>query len=352
MLIAVFLKQPACTVGLGGQISYNTLMITDSKLIRRLVTFALLIIFGAALVFGITEHVGPAEALYRSVYIILAHHDDAHMLGWPARLTVLGLIVSSLVIIAYLLKIFADYMINLGDGLKRQKVKAQLLNMHDHYIVCGLGRVGSQVARELADEHIPFVALDRDEEKVKEALKAGYTAFVGDSTDESVLAKAKIDKAKGLVAALGEDYHNLFITLTARQTNAKLFIVSRVNREANKQRLIQAGANRVAQPSQIGGFHMATMVVRPNVVDFLEVLSTNHNANLRVEEIVIPKHSKIIGDRLGDLATYMNGSTVVAINTVDGASKVNPSDKEMLYAGDKLIAMGTRAQLDGLTQHI
>lgn len=188
--------------------------------------------------------------------------------------------------------------------------------------------------------------------RVKEALKLGYTAFVGDSTDENVLKKAKIDKAKGLVAALGEDYHNLFVTLTARQLNPKLFIVSRVNREGNRDRLLQAGANKVAQPSQIGGFHMATMVLRPNVVDFLEVLSTNRNAKLRVEEVLVPKHSKVVGDRLGALAKFANGASILAVNTVDGASKVNPSDKEMIYGGDKLIVMGTQAQLDALTTHI
>ena len=324
----------------------------DTKLIRKLAIFAIIIIFAGAAVFALVEHLSPADALYRSLYIVLAHHDYYETHNWAARLTILGLIIASLGIIAYLIKILADYMINLGDGLKRNRVKAQLLNMKDHYIICGLGRVGSQVARELADEHLPFVALDRDEEKVKAAIKCGYTAFVGDSTDEAVLAKAKIDKAKGLIAALGEDYHNLFVTLAARQINPGLFIVARVNQDSNKQRMLQAGADKVAQPSQIGGFHMAAMVLRPNVVDFLEVLSTNKNSELQVEELVVPRHSKAIGDRLSVLANHNTGATVLAINNADGGSRVNPSGKEMIYAGDKLIVMGTRAQLDALSTHI
>ncbi|MBI2797718.1 NAD-binding protein [Candidatus Saccharibacteria bacterium] len=324
----------------------------DAKLIRKLIFFSVLIIATGATVLSLTEQISFVEGLYRSVYLVLAHHDNFYTKGLIPRLTVVGLIVSSLVIIGYLIKILADYMINLGDGLKRNKVKAQLLHTKEHFIICGLGRVGSQVARELADEHLPFVAIDRDEDKVKEAIKCGYTAFVGDSTKEEVLAKAKIDKAKGLVAALGEDYHNLFVTLAARQINPGLFIVARVNNEANKERMLQAGADKVAQPSQIGGFHMAAMVLRPNVVDFLEVLSTNKNSELQVEELVVPRHSKVIGDRLSTLANHNTGATVLAINNADGGSRVNPSGKEMIYAGDKLIVMGTRTQLDALSTHV
>lgn len=327
-------------------------MIIERKTIYKLIALVLGVVILGTLLFSFSEGVGLDEGLYRSVYILLSHHDNFHMESPIARASIIILIISSLVILAYLLKSFGEYIINLGDSLKRQKVRVQLTKIKDHYIVCGLGRVGSQVARELADENVPFVAIDRDEDKVKEAIKMGYNAFIGDSSDEGVLQKAHIEKAKGLVSALGEDYHNLFVTLAARQMNPSLFIVARVNRESNMQRMIQAGADKVAQPAQIGAFHMASMVLRPNVVDFLDVLSTNRSAELQIEEIEVPKYSKAVGGRLNQLIEHGTGTTFLAINNRDGHSKVNPSGREILYPGDKLVVMGTKTQLESLNTHI
>lgn len=298
------------------------------------------------------EHLDPQEAAYRTAYITLTHHDNFHMESWPARIVLLGIVVASLVLIAYLIKVLGEYIIGLGDGLKRQKTKRKLLNMKDHYIVCGLGRVGRQVARELAAEGQPFVAMDQDEAKVKEAVGLGYTAFVGDATQESELVRAKLAKAKGLVASLGDDSSNLFVTLTARQLNPNLFIVSRANREENVPRMLRAGADKVAMPNQIGGFHMATMLMRPHVIDVLDVLSTNKNTDLQVQEIMVPQRSHAAGNKLEHVLKHSNGVTVLALNNMDGVSQVHPSGVEILYPGDKLIAMGTKAQLESLEKAV
>lgn len=294
------------------------------------------------------EHLNYTEALYRTVYISLTHHDNFHMDSWPARLLIITVVLASLVLIAYLLKLFGEYIIGLGDGLKRNKIRTRLLNMKDHYIVCGLGRVGSQVARELASENQSFVAIDRDEDRVKEAIAKGYTAFVGDSTKETELHKAKIGKAKGIVASLGDDSSNLFVTLTARQINPDLFIVSRANREENVSRIIRAGADKVSLPNQVGGFHMATMLMRPHVIDVLDVLSTNRNSDLQVQEIAVPKGSRASGHRLESLLKHAEGISVLALNSVNGNSQVHPNGKEVLYPGDRIIAMGTNNQIQSL----
>ncbi len=285
---------------------------------------------------------------YRTVYISLTHHDNFHMESWIARLLVITVVLASLVLIAYLLKLFGEYIIGLGDGLKRSKVKTKLLNMKDYYIVCGLGRVGSQVARELASEGQSFVAIDKDEDRVKEAVALGYTAFVGDSTKETELQKAKVEKAKGIVASLGDDSSNLFVTLTARQINPDLFIVSRANREENVSRIIRAGADKVSLPNQVGGFHMATMLMRPHVIDVLDVLSTNKNADLQVQEVAIPKGSRASGHRLENLLKHIEGISILALNSANGSSQVHPTGQEVLYPGDRLIAMGTSNQIQSL----
>ncbi len=314
-----------------------------------LLTLAVVVVLLAS-AFGIMvlEKVSYQESLYRSLYISLTHHDNFHMQSWPVRGIVLGLVLASLIFLAYLLKLFGEYIIGLGDGLKRRKVKAKLISMKDHYIVCGLGRVGSQVAKELATEGQHFVAIDKDEDKVKDAIALGYTAFVGDPTKEIDLNKAKISKAKGIVASLGDDSNNLFLTLTARQLNPDLFIVSRANREENVSRILKAGANKVSMPNQIGGFHMATMLMRPHVIDILDSLSTNNSADLQAREVLVPKGSRINGHRLENILKHTNGLTVLALNTSNGNSQVHPTGREVVYSGDRLIVMGDRNQLHSL----
>ena len=323
-----------------GLFAIIVLMSPSRKTFIKLVAGSLAIVVAATVVFSITESISLPEGLYRTIYITLSHHDNFHMENWIARITIIVLIVASLLVIAYLLKTLADYMINLGDGLKRNKMKAKLVNINDHYIVCGLGRVGSHIAKELATEGVKFVGIDKNEELVKAAIAKGYTAIVGDSTKEEVLMRAKLDKARGLVAALSDDSSNLFVTLTARQVNPALYIVARANHEENITRIEKAGADKVAMPNQIGGFHMATMLIRPNVVDF-------------IDEMVVVKGSKLVGSKLGHfLQASASGSTVLALNSLDGTSKVNPSGQEIIYAGDKMIMMGTREQLDSLGRHI
>ncbi len=333
-------------------IAIIVLMDPSSEQLKKIILAALALLVVGTIGFNAFEHITLGESFYQTVLILLSHFDHYGFHSTPSRWLVVILVIGSLITIVYLLRWLAEYMIGLGDGLKRRQMKAKVAKLNDHYIVCGLGRVGLQVAAELADEGVDFVALDRDEERVKEAIALGYTSFVGDSTKEEVLQSAGIEKAKGIVASLGDDSSNLFVTLAARQLNPGIFIVARANRDENKQRLSRAGADRIAMPYQIGGYHMATMMIRPNVVDVLEILSTNKGTDLQVEEMIISKESKLAGERLSALSRGKFGVTVLAINGNDGSSKVNPSGVEMLYAGDKLILMGTRAQLDGLSEQL
>lgn len=328
-------------------------MSPSRKKFINLAIASIAIVISASLAFSIFERISIFEGFYRSVYIALSHHDNFHMDNTVSRTTVILLIVASLVIIAYLLKMLADYMINLGDGLKRNKMKAKLVNISDHYIICGLGRVGSHITQELENEGVKFVGIDRDEDSVKAAVAKGQIAFVGDSTKEDTLKKAKIEKAKGIIAAIGDDSCNLFVTLTARQLNPSMYIVARANREENVERMQKAGADKVAMPNQIGGFHMATMLVRPGVLDFFEVISNKSGEELQVEEMVIAKGSKLVGTKLGHFMRAVgSGATVLALNSIEAKSKVTPSGQEVLYAGDKLIVMGTKQQLDALGRNI
>ncbi len=221
--------------------------------------------------------------------------------------------------------------------------------MEGHYIVCGYGRVGTQVADELSHDKAAFVIIDRDQREVKKATDKGYNAVCADPTMEESLTKVGIEKAKALITCLGEDTDNLFVTLTARSLNTELYIVARANYEENIPKFEKGGANRVATPYQIGGYHMATMALRPGVLDFLDVIVDSRHDELEVEEIEIPKTSFLIGKTIaGAISRDRTGVTILAINQKDGKTKINPLGTELLHQGDKLIVMGNRTQLEGV----
>jgi voltage-gated potassium channel len=319
----------------------------DGRTIRHLVIASVSLLVIGTGGFAVTAGLGLGEAFYETLIILLTHFDHHGFKDPGSRAIVVFLILSSYVLIAYLLKLFAESIMGLSENVRRHRVKAHVDKLKDHYIVCGLGRVGSQVAREMYQEGVPFVALDRDQAKVDEAVAAGYLARCLDSSQEDALMVAGIERATGLVACLSEDSLNLFVTLAARSLNPNLYIVARSNQPANEVKLKRAGADRVAMPYRIGGYHMASMALRPNVVDYMDVVSgKTGTADLEVEEMIVGEHSQLAGHRLGkSLAEGEIGATVIAINGVDGTSRVRPTGKEMIYPGDRLIILGSKRDL-------
>ena len=312
-----------------------------------LVAFVALLTAVGTVGFSLFAKITLPEALYATILLLLTHFDHRGFTDLPSRILVIIMILSSFGLVAYLLKWFAEYMMGLSDNVRRRRVKVKIDKLKNHYIVCGLGRVGYQVAREMHNEGVAFVALDRDPAKVEEALAAGFLAMTLDSSDEESLKTVGIERAAGLVAGLGEDSLNLFIVLAARSLNPNLLIVARANRSENEVKLKRAGANRVALPYQIGGYHMASMALRPNVVDYMDIVSSkNGTADLEVEEMVVSQSSPLSGHRLGKMLVEGEiGATVIAINGADGTSRVRPTGKEIIYPGDRLIILGSKPDL-------
>ena len=308
----------------------------------------LLIVASGTEVFSYFGHVSLGDALYDTIHILLSHFSHRDYTDPASRTVTILLIMLSYIVIVYLLKALADYMMGLQGNVRKQRTRIKVEKLQNHYIVCGLGRVGSQVAREMFIEGVPFVALDRDQSKVEEAQSAGYLAMRLDSVDEEALLKAGIMKAAGLVAGLGEDSQNLLVTLSARSLNPDLYIVARANRPESEVKLKRAGADRVAMPYQIGGYHMASMVLRPNVVDYMDVVPARGTGDdLVVEEMIVGQQSKLAGKRLAKaLKDEDITATIIAINGADGTSRVRPTGKEMIYAGDRLIVLGSKPDLN------
>jgi voltage-gated potassium channel len=292
---------------------------------------------------------GIWESFYVTLTILLTHFY--HKVEFPItlQLVILLLIFGSFIIIAYVLKYFAEFIFEgqLSEGVKKRKMDKKISKLADHYIVCGYGRVGKQVAEELSDEGVDFVVIDKNPLETYEAEKKGFIAIEGDPIKEEILQRAGISRAKALLACLGDDTDNLFLTLTAKSVSSELYIVARASEDESVSKLEKAGADRVSLPYQIGGYHMAAVALRPAVVDFLDVIVDGKHTELQIEEINVDKGSSLVGRKVCDvLSRKKTGVTVLAINKRTGASKINPGGDEIVERGDQLIMMGTRAQLE------
>lgn len=295
------------------------------------------------------------EAFYLTLIILLSHFEHGAENPVGIQILTITLVIGSYFVLAYIIKGAAEYLFggSFKENRRKKKMSKAIAKMKGHYIVCGFGRVGKQVAQELAYEDVDFIVVDRSPERVKEAEAKGYTTVEGDPIKESVLKKAGVGDAKSLISALGEDTDNLFLTLTARSMNPEIFIVSRASSNENVSKLKKAGANKVSLPYQIGGYHMAGVALRPAVVDFLDVINDGRHAELQIEEVNIERGCDLVGEQIGEaFSREKNGITVLAVNKSDGATRINPSGDELVERGDQLILMGTREQLEQVAKKI
>lgn len=295
------------------------------------------------------------ESFYITITILLSHFYHKVELPMGMQLLVLLLVFGSIIIIAYVLKLAAEYLFegSIAERTKKKAMDKKIDKMEGHYIVAGYGRVGKQVAEELRDEEVDFVVIDKNPVETYAAAQDGCVVVEGDPIKEDVLEKAGIKKAKSLLACLGGDTDNLFLTLTAKSLNENLYIVSRASDDENVSKLEKAGADRVALPYQIGGYHMAAVALRPAVVDFLDVIVDGKHSELQVEEILVQRGSVLVGQRIGDyLSRKKTGATVLAINKKNGVSRINPSGDEVIERDDQLIVMGAKDQLEKILNEL
>lgn len=305
--------------------------------------------------FMILKDMSPWEAFYQTMIVLLTHFY--HEIKEPVlvQIFILILILGSFIIVAYVIKFFAEY---LFEGTfkenRRKKTMDKTINAyHDHYIICGYGRVGKQIADELAEEKAKFIVVDRDLNRTKEAEESGCMVVHGDPTEEKSLLKAGILKAKSVIIVPGSEVDSLYIVLSARSLNPDIYIIARAGKEEGVAKIKKAGANKVIMPEKIAGYHMATMALRPAVVDFLDVIIDGKHDELQIEELQIRPGSEYINRPLSFyLSQIDNNVAVLAINKVDGTTKVNPGGNETLGLNDRLILMGTRDQLEKVTDKV
>jgi voltage-gated potassium channel len=230
-------------------------------------------------------------------------------------------------------------------------MERNLAALNNHLIVCGFGRMGRYVCREFSRQGLPFVIIDRKAEALEGPDAANGIPVVGDATNDEVLKRAGVERARALVTVAASDADNLYITMSARLLNEKLYIVARAEGDQAEQKLLRAGASRVVTPYAIGGTKVAHAVLRPNVVDFIELATATEHLDLQIEETTIQPHSPLTGKtlRASRLRDEL-GLIVVAVKKPQGHMIYTPPGEHVIEAGDTLIALGRRPQLDKLDE--
>jgi len=217
----------------------------------------------------------------------------------------------------------------------------------DHFILCGYGRVGREIAHTFSEEGIPFVVVDNRQDNFAMAEEQGYLCLQGDATSDKVLIEAGIERAKGLVAAMGSDAENTYITLSARGLRPNLFIEARASNKEAGTKLKRAGADRVVSPSTIGARRMAMLALRPAVADFIDSVTYRRGQELLMENIIVDSNSPLAGLTIEAIHKQVKIVTL-AISKKSGKLLANPPNDATIEVGDRLIIMGTPKEMTAL----
>lgn len=237
---------------------------------------------------------------------------------------------------------------HLKNVVGRRAMEKRIVLLRDHIIVCGAGRVGHQVIQRLEKEKVPFIVLDSSQELIEELQARGILALYGDATEDELLIKAGIHRAKGLVSALAGDANNVFVTLTSKGINPAITVVARAERLESEEKLLRAGADKVIAPSVIGGRRMAISILKPVSVDFVETVIYSKGLEIEIEEVPVLPNCPLTNSCLRDSNIKQStGAMVVAIQRGEKFVS-NPDAGEMILANDMLIVLGTREQLAAL----
>ena len=236
---------------------------------------------------------------------------------------------------------------------RRRRMDKTINEMKDHYIICGFGRVGHQVAQAFEASRVPFVVIDPKKESFDELEAKDIPVLIGDATNDVVLEEAGIQLAKGLVACSDSDVANVYVTLSARVLNPKLNIVARAGQKDTEKKLMMAGANRVISPYFISGVRMAAMATRPVTIDFLDLVTHGGLVDFSLYQITVPEGSPLIHKSLAEAdIRNTSGALILATRKSDGSFDLQPMDTSRIDANDVLVVLGTQEQFDLLQKMV
>jgi voltage-gated potassium channel len=310
------------------------------------------VIAGGTLGYTLIEGWTVWDAFYMTVITVTTvGYKEVHGLSRAGQLFTVVLLLGGVGTALYTFTFLATAIVEGGlpKRLQRRRLAHMLDSIRDHFVVCGYGRIGAIVADQFRRQGVRFVIVERDTARARVALNLGLLVVEADGTHEDVLKQAGVDRARGLIAAVGTDAENVYTVLGARVLNPELFIVARAESQDSVQKMMRAGADRVISPYQIGAMQMAQTAIRPAVVDFVELATSSENLDLSMEEIVIDGRSPLAGRSVleGNIRQRF-GVIVVGIQRHDKRMEFNPEPDTVINGGDKLVVLGRPESLRGL----
>ena len=326
------------------------------KAFRNLRTIGLLLVVvvaSATLGFHLIEGWSWFDGFYMVVTTLTTiGYQEVHPLSHAGRIFNVLVILSgvSLVLLGVGALSQALLEFELQSFFGRRRMEREIGRLGGHFIICGMGRVGRSVARELSRKPAPFVMIENAEAKRQRYAEENWLVIAGDATQEQTLRQAQIDRASGLIAATTTDATNLYIVLTARGLNPRLKIIARASEDAAEKHLLTAGADSVVSPYSFAGQRIAQSLLRPHVVTFLDTATTHLGMDLEIGEIHITPESAFAGKTLESSRIRQERGVIVLAIKRNDAMRFNPAPDERIESGDCLIAMGEPAQLRELEQ--
>jgi len=294
------------------------------------------------------------DALYMTIITVTTvGFMEVKPLDAESKIFTVMLIISSVIIFSFALSVISEYILsrNSLQLLKKKKVRNQINSLSNHVIVCGFGRNGMQAAERLKAYKRPFIVIERDREVI-EKHEDEVLFIEGDANEDSVLIEAGVERASYLIAALPDDAENLFVVLSARQLNKNLFIISRASKVTSQKKLQLGGADKVIMPDKIGGDHMASLVVIPDLITFMDKLSMEGEHTTNLEEVAIEDFSDQVDcNSLRDLdLRRKTGCTIIGYIEPNGNYIINPEADMPLEPKSKVIVLGRPEQIRKLNE--
>jgi voltage-gated potassium channel len=315
-----------------------------------LILIPTVLMIGGTAGYALLEDYSLFDAFYMTVITLTTvGYEEVHPLTPAGRVFTILLLLVGVLTFFYTVTELVRVVISgeVQQLLGRRRMARSLAEMKNHLIICGYGRMGRHVCGEFSRRGLPFVVIDRRAELLRDFDLPHGIALEGDATSDEVLKRAGVERARALVTVAASDADNLFITLSARLLNDKLFIVARAEGDLAEQKLHRAGASRVVTPYAIGGAKVAMAVLRPAVVDFIELATGTEHLDLQIEETLIQPGSPLAGVTLHASRLRQElGVIVVAIKKANGHLVANPPGDAVMTPGDTLIALGPRQGLD------
>jgi voltage-gated potassium channel len=300
------------------------------------------------------EQMSLLNAVYMTVITLATvGFSEVHPLSGIGKIFTIALIISGTSLFFFTLSNVAVFLLS-GEWRshwEQQRNERMLRKLNDHFIVCGYGRLGGNVADELKTKGIPFVVIDNTIEQVLRARDNGYLAIKGNAADESVLMDSGLQRARGLIAAAGTDAENVFIVLTARNIKPTLHIVARADCEESESKLLRAGAEKVVLLYRSAGKRMANLLTEPELEEYLDELSDASNLNLRIAQFLVQDDSSLIGKSFQEVDLYNNHRiNVVGYKLPGGELHTTPRPAEIIQKKGTIIAIGQTADLEILNR--